>query len=184
MKMGDGGFRPAFNGQFATDTATQVILGVDASNCGSDLGQMEPMAEQVEERYGKRPAEHLVDGGYTKHDDIDKAAAAQTTVYAPVPKPRKAKDESKETRDEHMPLPSDSKAVADWRKRMATPEAKEIYKERAATAECVNALARNRGLRQFLVRGLAKVRAVMLWMALAHNLMRAVSLRAAAAAAS
>lgn len=184
MKMGDGGFRPAFNGQFATDTATQVILGVDVNNCGSDLGQMEPMAEQIEERYGERPAEHLVDGGYTKHADIEKAAAAKTTVYAPVPKPRKAKEEGKEERDEHVPLPGDSKAVADWRKRMATPEAKEIYKERAATAECVNALARNRGLRQFLVRGLAKVKTVMLWMALAHNLMRAVSLRAAAAAAA
>jgi transposase len=181
MKMGDGGFRPAFNGQFATDTASQVVVGVDVNNCGSDLGQMEPMAQQVEQRYGERPDEHLVDGGYTKHDDIDKAAQAGTTVYAPVPKARKAKDENKEPRDEHVPLPSDSKAVADWRERMATPQAKEIYKERAATAECVNALARNRGLRQFLVRGLAKVRAVMLWMALAHNLMRAVNLRAAAA---
>ena len=184
MKMGDGGFRPAFNGQFATDTVTQVIVGVDVNNCGSDLGQMEPMAKQVEERYGERAAEHLIDGGYTKHDDIDKAAAAGTTVYAPVPKARKPKDEGKEERDPHVPLPTDSKAVADWRGRMATPEAKEIYKERAATAECVNALARNRGLRQFLVRGLAKVRAVMLWMALAHNLMRAVNLRAAAAAAA
>jgi transposase len=184
MKRGDGGFRPAFNGQFATDTASQIIVGVDASNEGTDLGQMEPMAEQVEERFAKRPAEHLVDGGYTKHADFDKAAAAGTTVYAPVPKPRKPKDETKAERNPHDPLPTDSQAVADWRKRMATVEAKEIYKQRAATAECVNALARNRGLRQFLVRGLAKVRAVMLWMALAHNLMRAVSLRAAVAAAA
>lgn len=184
MKMGDGGFRPAFNGQFATDTATQVILGVDACNSGSDLGQMEPMAEQIENRYGQRPGEHLVDGGYTKHSDIEKAAEAGTTVYAPVPKARKPKDEDKAQRDPHTPLPGDSKAVADWRERMATPEAKEIYKQRAATAECVNALARNRGLRQFMVRGLAKVKAVMLWMALAHNLMRAAKLRAFAAAAA
>ena len=64
---------------------------------------------------------------------------------------------------------------------MGTAEAKEIYKERAATAECVNAIARNRGLQQFLVRGLQRVRAVVLWFALAHNLMRAVALRAEAA---
>ena len=64
---------------------------------------------------------------------------------------------------------------------MGTEEAKAIYKERAATSECVNAIARNRGLRQFLVRGLAKARAVLLWFALAHNLMRAVALRQAAA---
>jgi len=184
MKMGDGGFRPAFNGQFATDTGSQVIVGVDVSNSGSDLGKMEPMAEQLEERYGARPAEYLVDGGYSKHDDIDKAAAANTTVYAPVPKPRKPKAKGVEPRDPHVPVPGDSPAVGAWRERMGTDEAKEIYKQRASTAECVFALARNRGLRQFLVRGQAKVRAVMLWMALAHNVMRAVSLRAAASAAA
>ena len=58
-----------------------------------------------------------------------------------------------------------------------------IYKERAATSECVNAIARNRGLRHFVVRGLHKARAVLLWFALAHNLMRAVALRRAAASA-
>jgi hypothetical protein len=64
---------------------------------------------------------------------------------------------------------------------MATPQAKTIYKDRAATAECVNALARNRGLQRFLVRGMAKAKAVALWFALAHNLARITSLRAATA---
>ena len=45
-----------------------------------------------------------------------------------------------------------------------------IYRERAATAECANAQARNRGLRQFVVRGLDKVRVVALWHALTHNM--------------
>lgn len=36
MKMADGGFRPAFNAQFAVDTETQIIVGVDVSNRGSD----------------------------------------------------------------------------------------------------------------------------------------------------
>ena len=53
-----------------------------------------------------------------------------------------------------------------------------VYKERAATAECVNAIARNRNLDQVRVRGRPKVLAVVLWYALAHNLMRAVALRA------
>ena len=60
---------------------------------------------------------------------------------------------------------------------MATEEAKEIYKERASTAECVNAVARNRGLQQFRVRGQRKVKAVLLWYALAHNMMRGLALR-------
>jgi transposase len=176
MKMGDGGFRPAHNVQFATDTASQVITGVEVVNVGSDGGQMPPMIEQHQERYGQTPDEALVDGGFAQLEDIEKVSsfAGGTRVYAPVQKPRK------EGRDPHQPLPGDSATIAEWRQRMGTPEAKEIYRERAATAECVNAISRNRGLRQFLVRGLEKVRAVVLWFAIAHNLMRAVALRASA----
>lgn len=180
MKMADGGFRPAHNVQFATDTASQVITGVDVVNTGSDQGQMPPMVEQHEQRYGKVPDETLTDGGFAQLEDIEKVSSpgVGTTVYAPVQKPRKP------GRDPHRPLPGDSATIAEWRQRMGTPEAKQIYKERAATAECVNAISRNRGLRQFLVRGLKKVRAVALWFAIAHNLMRAVALRAQAALAA
>jgi transposase len=176
MKMADGGFRPAFNGQFATDTAAQVIVGVDATNLGSDQGQLAPMTEQLQGRYGQAPAEMLVDGGFAKHEDIIAVARPEVgcTVYAPVPAPRDP------TRDPYQPRPGDPEVIAAWRQRMGTAAAKTIYKERAATAECVNALARNRGLRQFLVRGLAKAKAVLLWFALAHNLMRAMALRRAA----
>lgn len=175
MKMADGGYRPAYNVQLATDTAAQIIVGVDVTNSGGDQGQMAPMVEQIEERHGQPPEEMLVDGGFVKKEDIDQVSPA-TTVYAPV---MKSKDPE---RDEHTPRADDSEAVAQWRVRMGTEEAKEIYKQRASTAECVNAIARHRGLQQFRVRGLQKVRAVMLWYALAHNLMRAAALRAAVAA--
>ena len=178
MKMADGGFRPAYNVEFATITDGQVIAGVETINSGSDQGQMSPMVEQIRDRYGKTPDETLVDGGFAKHEDIEKVTSGNdpTVVYAPVQKPKK------DDRDPHEPRPGDSQTIAAWRQRMGTDEAKAIYKDRAATAECVNAIARNRGLQRFLVRGLHKVRAVALWFALAHNLMRAVSLRAEAAA--
>lgn len=173
MKMGDGGYRPAYNVQFATDTATQVIVGVDVDNEGSDQNHLPPMIEQIKERYDQAPKEVLVDAGFTKLADIEWVEVMDgVTVYAPVSKPRDP------NRDRHQPMPGDSDALAAWRQRMGTDEAKEIYKERAATAECVNAAARNRGLRQFLVRGRRKVRAVALWYALAHNLMRTLALRA------
>ncbi len=70
-----------------------------------------------------------------------------------------------------------SEEVAEWRKRMGTLEAKEIYKERAATAECVNAQTRNRGLQQFMVRGLKKVKAIAMWFAIAHNMARSFALQ-------
>jgi hypothetical protein len=174
MKMGDGGFRPAYNVQLATDTRTQIITGVDVINIGNDQGQLAPMVEQHEERYGATPDAMLVDGGFVKKEDITAVSAPEgkTVVYAPVQKPKTAGV------DPHVPRPADSAAVNAWRVRMATPEAKEIYKERAATAECVNAQARNRGLYNVRVRGAPKVRAVVLWYVLAHNLMRQVALRA------
>ena len=55
MKMGDGGFRPAFNVQFATDTKTQVITGVEVTNSGSDQGEMAPMSTNTGNVTGKRP---------------------------------------------------------------------------------------------------------------------------------
>jgi hypothetical protein len=177
MKMADGGFRPAYNTQFAVDTETQVVVGVDVSNHGSDQGQLVPMLEQIATRYGKRPSQSLVDGGFVALDDIEKATAEGTEVYAPVAKPKDP------DRDPHTPLSDDAPAVAQWRQRMGTDEAKEIYKQRAATAECVNAIARNRGFQRFLVRGTHKARAVALWYAIAHNMMRGLSLGVAPAPA-
>jgi hypothetical protein len=177
MKMADGGFRPAYNFQFATDTSSQVIVGAGVEATGSDAGQMVPMVDQVEDRSGKVPPEWLVDGGFAQHDQIEAVSVPEVgcTVYAPVPKPKDPKV------DRFAPKPSDSAAVAAWRERMATDQAKTIYKDRAATAECINALARGRGLIRVLVRGLAKVKAIALWYALAHNLLRAAQLRAAVA---
>ncbi|MGH9379398.1 MAG: IS1182 family transposase [Thermoanaerobaculia bacterium] len=171
MKMADGGFRPAYNVQFAVDTESQIVVGVDVSNQGSDRGQLVPMLEQLETRYGRRPVQGLVDGGFAALDEIEKATSGGTEVYAPVAKP---KDPS---RDPYTPLPTDTPAVSEWRQRMGTAEAKEIYKLRAATAECVNAISRNRGFQQFRVRGKPQTRAVALWFAIAHNMMRSLALR-------
>lgn len=174
MKMGDGGFRPAYNVQLGTDTATQIITGVEVTNSGGDQGKMAPMVAQHEQRYDKAPDEMLVDGGFAKKDDITAVSPPHgtTTVYAPVQKSKK------EGVDPHAPREGDSEAVKAWRARMATDEAKEIYKERAATAECVNADFRNHGLLQVRVRGRPKVLSIVLWYVLAHNLIRAATLRA------
>ena len=170
MKMADGGYRPAYNVQFATTVGSQIITGVEVTNSGGDQGKMAPMVRQHVQRYGKPPKEALIDGGFFKKADFDEVSAGGTTVYCPVMESKDA------NRDPHTPRDDDSPVVAQWRQRMATDDAKAIYKDRASTAECVNALARNRGLYQFRVRGLLKVKAVALLYALAHNLMRAVTL--------
>ena len=173
MKMADGGFRPAYNVQFVSDTTSGAIAAVAVDNIGSDMGKLVPMSEALAAYYGQRPGEHLADGGYTKLDDIKVLAEAGVTAYVPVATPRD------KTRDPYAAQPSDAPAIAAWRERMGTEQAKTIYKERAATAECANAQARNRGLRQFVVRGLDKVRIVALWHALTHNMVCSWRLAAA-----
>lgn len=100
--------------------------------------------------------------------------ADRTEVYAPVPQARPKKDaQGKEIeQDKHAPQPEDSPEVARWRQRMAALQAKDLYKLRAATAECVNAQARKRGLQRMPVRGLGKMQCVAVLFALAHNLTR------------
>jgi Transposase DDE domain len=164
MKMPDGGFRPAFNLGFASDPRSGMIAAVTLDNTGSDKGQLRPMSERLAAVYGVRPGKHLADGGFTKLADIEALAAAGVVVFAPVPKPRDA------ARDPHAPRDGDGPGVAAWRQRMGSEAAKAVYKERAATAECVNAQCRNRGLLRFFVRGIEKARTVGLWHALAHNM--------------
>ena len=172
MKMPDGGFRPAYNVQLATDVDSRVIVGVDVTNVGSDAGQLLPMLGRVEERLAP-PEELLVDGGFVNLRAIDAAEARGVTVYAPVPSPRNPEI------DRHARKPDDTDATAEWRSRMATDEAKEVYRDRAATAETTNAdLRQHRGLTQFVVRGLPKVTTVALLIAFSYNLLRAISLGA------
>jgi transposase len=169
MKMGDGGYRPAVNLQFASDTETRLIVGVAVSNAGTDGGQLLPMLDQIAERTGgAQPADYLVDGGYVHLATIDAAQTRGVTVYAPVPTPR---------RDDiapHARKRDDTDHTAAWRLRMVTDGAKRIYAERAATAETVHADQRAwRGLHQLPVRGLPKAWCIGLWAALLHNILRA-----------
>jgi transposase len=172
MKMPNGGFNPAYNVQLATDPTSRAIVGVEVSNSGSDVPQSEPMRQQVEQGTGQKVSEHLIDGGYVSHETIDRATEQNVTIYAPVAEPPKnAKVADRFARHE-----DDTDAVADWRTRMSTDAAKEIYQQRTSTSETVNADMRAyRGLASFAVRGIAKTTCVVLWSALAYNLMHFAS---------
>jgi transposase len=166
MKMADGGYRPAYNIELAADSGHQVIVGVDATNVGSDMDQAPPMVAQVKERLERLPAQWLMDGGFARHTAIEDVEAAGPQVLAPVRQP------NDKERDRYAPHPGDSAVIQAWRARMGTEGAQDTYRIRAATIECVNAQARSRfGLQQFRVRGVRKVRCVALWLALTHDLL-------------
>ena len=166
MKMPDGGYRPAFNVQFSTACESRIIVGVDVTNEGSDSGQMEPMLDQLEQNFGQVPEELLVDGGFSSREDTTRVEQRGVKVYSPIKKEKQLLQEGK---DPYARRPGDSDEYYAFRQRMKTPEAKTIYRERCSTAEFPNAGCRNRGLHQFLVRGLKKTRIIAVWQALAHN---------------
>ncbi len=170
MKMPDGGFRPAYNVELATDGAKGVIVGVAVTAEGTDAGQALPMEEQVMKRTGRHPKDYLMDGGFATRGDITALERRGVTVYAPVRLPRNKPEEER-----YQPRYEDSPEVVRWRQRMATEEAKALYRERGATAEWANAQVRQHGVSQFTVRGLAKVTTVMLLVAMAHNILRWVA---------
>jgi len=167
MKMADGGYRPAYNLQFATACGSRIIVGVDVTNEGSDSGQMEPMVSQLEQKFGTKPEEYLVDGGFSSRDDTTHLERSGVKVYSPIKKEEALLEQGG---DPYARRRGDTDEYYVYRQRMKTPEAKTIYRERCSTAEFPNAGCRNRGLHQFNVRGLTKTKAVALWHALVHNL--------------
>ena len=167
MKMPDGGFRPAYNVELATDQAKGIIVGVRVVMEGTDAGQAPPMEEQVKERAGQHPGAYLMDGGFATREDITALEERDVTVYAPVKLPK-----SKPEEERYRPRYGDTPQVERWRQRMATEEAKAVYRQRGSTAEWANAQVTQHGVSRFTVRGVAKLTSVMLLVVVGHNLLR------------
>jgi transposase len=163
MKMADGGFRPAYNVRLVTDVESQLVVGVSVGNNSSDRGQIGPAVAEVEARYGQRPQEMLVDGGFDGKKDIEALGTSDrgaVAVYCPWPDTKAG---------EPRPLTDkDGPGVRAWYERMVSEEGKKRYARRFAT-ERPHADMRNRGLARVLVRGFDRVRSVVLWYVHAHN---------------
>jgi len=170
MKMGDGGFRPALNVQYAVAGSEmggpRTIVGVQVTNVGSDMGSLTPMVEQIVQRTGQLPGSLLADTGHAKNEDI--AAVHRRGVDVIVPPPETAK--SLETLKHDKATDPD---VLAWRERMETEEAQRLYRARAGLAELNNAHQKtHHGIEKFLVKGVAKATCVVLLHALTSNILQ------------
>jgi transposase len=164
MKMADGGFRPAYNVQVASAAGEQIVVAVEVTNTGSDRGLLRPMLQQLRLRTGHFPGRHLADGGFGSAQDIEWAHGEGIAVYCPP-------TQSKHGTDPYLPRRGDREGVLAWRERMASEAGKALYKRRSI-CECIHARWRNWDLRQLTVRGIEKVRAVVLCYALANNILQ------------
>ena len=167
MKMGDAGYRPAYNIQYSVAGSPmggpRTIVAVEVTNVGSDLGSLAPLTKQVAERTGMLPEHLLADGGHVKHADVIEVEKMGVAVLMPPP-------------DNAKPLSEFGGAAPElvtWRKRMETEAAQKEYRARAGLCELVNAHQKeHQGLEQVLVRGLGKVTCVALLSALTFNLLQ------------
>jgi len=170
MKMADGGFHPAYNAQLATETVNRVIVGVAITEDGTDFAHAGAMIDQVQKRTGQLPQQWLTDAGYASRDTVDEVSGKQVELYMPVPR-------RNNNPQPYAVKPHDSPAVAAWKQRMQTEEAHDAYRDRGSSVELVNGdLKTWRALGRFTVRGKRKVLCVLLWNALAYNILRYVAL--------
>jgi hypothetical protein len=163
MKMGDGGFRPAYNVQLKTTTDGTHIVGVSVIDQGNDYGLLSEAIDEVEQRYGLRPHEVLADGGYFSKPDIEALHERRIKLFCPLPKKGKT--------DPALPKRGDGPGTIAWRQRMASEQGRATYRRRFAT-ERPHAHMRNHGLRRLLVCGIEKAKAVVLWHVHAFNFLQ------------
>lgn len=174
MKMGDGGFRLAYNVQLATGMDSRVIFGVDVVTT-LDPGTAPIMMAMVHSRLRRlnmeSPRNWIGDCAYSSKSDVEAATNLYPNCryYAP-PKVTKKCDPKKH-------LKTDSEAIMKWRNLIDNEEVKELYKRRCSTAEFSNAQMKQRGWREFLVRGMEKVKSCALLNAISQNVARYFDLK-------
>jgi len=173
MKGGDG-FVQAYNAQAAVEADFQLIVGQTVTAAANDKEQLLPMLDQVELQSGQRPSEVLADSGYCSEQNLEQMEMAnaghQVNGYIAT---------SRQKHGEHRnpcprgPLPKTATRVERMRRKLKTKAGKVIYAARKTIVEPVfGQIKQARGFRQFLLRGITKVRAEWSLVCLTHNILK------------
>ena len=165
------GFQQCYNAQAAVDAESQVVVACDVTDQSPDVQQLRPMLEEVHALNGSYPEELTADAGYASEANFE--ALAEANTYAIIALRRYQHDEPPDAD------PAAKRSTNRWphrnemRRRLMTPEGKELYKKRKQTVEPVFGQIKGaRGFRQFLRRGLAAVRGEWALLCTVHNLLK------------
>jgi transposase len=74
MKQSDGGYAPSYNVQLSTEASHRIIVGAQVSQSPTDTHQLIGAVAQIEQNLGAKPAQVVVDGGFTSRENILKMA--------------------------------------------------------------------------------------------------------------
>jgi transposase len=175
IMKGPDGFVQAYNAQAAVEPLLQLIVGQAVTDATNDKEQLLPVLEAVEQQSGQRPAEVLADSGYCSEKNLTALESAEDPsrrVEGYIATERQKHDEYKEVCP-RGPLPKDATRVDRMRRRLKTKAGRAVYAARKTIVEPVfGQIKHARGFRQFLLRGIDKVRAEWSLVCLTHNVLK------------
>jgi len=169
QKTGDG-FIQGYNCQAAVDAEHQIIVAEAVTNQPPDVEHFAPMLERVVENCGAAPKAVSADSGYFSEKNV---AAAQALGIDPhIAAGRQKRGEPAPTPPRGRP-PATLTPKQKMARKLLTRAGKAIYSRRKVIAEPpFGQIKQARGLRQFLMRGVVKVRAEWSLICLTHNLLK------------
>ena len=174
MKGADG-IVQAYNAQAAVEPKLQLIVGQTVTQAANDKEQLMPMLATMEEQSGQRPDDVLADSGYCSEKNLealDSEENPQRRIDGYIATERQKHDEYKEPCPKG-PLPKGATRVDRMRRKLKTKAGKAVYAARKAIVEPVfGQIKQARGFRQFLLRGIDKVRGEWSMVCLTHNILK------------
>jgi transposase len=170
IMKGPDGFLQGYNAQIAVEPVLQLIVGQAVTQMGNDKKQLLPMIATVQTQAGQKPRQVLADSGYTSEASLQGAEKAKVDAYLGV------------ARDKHNqpsgvcprgPLPKGATHTDRMRRKLQSKAGHAIYAARKAIVEPVfGQIKQARGFRQFLLRGLEKVRGEWAMICMTHNVLK------------
>jgi transposase len=181
MPVAGGGFEQCYNAQAVVAADSLLVVATDVVQAPNDKQQLEPMLGKLAELPGElgKVGELLADNGYYSESNVNACAAQK--IEPVIAMGREAHHPSLAERFAEDPAPpKDPTPVASMRHRLQTKAGKERYALRKQTPEPVFGIIKSvLGFRQFLLRGLDKVRGEWSLVTMAWNMKRMFALAGA-----
>jgi transposase len=174
MKGGDG-FVQGYNAQAAVEPEKGLIVGQFVTQAANDKEQLRPMLEAVEQQSGQRPEAVLADSGYCSEENLKYLESAERPERKIEGYIATGKQEHGDRRRpcKRGPLPQGATCVDRMRRKLQTKAGKAVYAARKYVVEPVfGQIKQARGFRQFVLRGIQKVKGEWALVCLTHNILR------------
>lgn len=167
---GPDGFLQGYNAQIAVEPVLQLIVGQGVTQEANDKRQLLPMLRKVKEQSGQKPGVVLADNGYLSEENLKGAARMQVDAYVAAGKQKHSQIVSPCPRG---PIPKSATSLERMRRKLQTISGRKIYARRKAIVEPVFGQIKSRqGFRQFLLRGVDKVRGEWALVCMTHNILK------------